>query len=94
MNKQFSIAEAKNRLPALVHSTEEGVAIELTRRGKPVAVLISMRDYEQLTRRQEGFWSALESFRRRQSESQEPVLITGADFSGLRDRSPGREEPW
>ena len=93
MNKQFSIAEAKNRLPALVHSTDEGVAIELTRRGKPVAVLISIRDYERLTRQQEGFWSALESFRRRQPESQESV-ITDADFSGLRDRSPGRGEPW
>lgn len=93
MHKQFSIAEAKNRLPALVHSTDEGVAIELTRRGKPVAVLISMRDYERLTRRHEGFWGALESFRRRQPESQESV-ITDADFIGLRDRSPGREEPW
>ena len=93
MHKQFSIAEAKNRLPAPVHSTDEGVAIELTRRGKPVAVLISMRDYERLTRRQEGFWSALESFRRRQTESQE-LVVTDADFIGLRDRSPGREESW
>ena len=44
MQKQFSIAEAKNRLPTIVHSVENGPPVELTRRGKPVAVLLSIQE--------------------------------------------------
>lgn len=94
MQKQFSIAEAKNRLPALVHHTDAGVAIELTRRGKAVAVIISMQDYERLTRRREGFWSALQNFRHELQLELEESAVTDADFANLRDRSPGREELW
>ena len=44
MQKQFSISEAKNRLPSIIHIhyVEEGPYVELTRRGKPVAVLLSI----------------------------------------------------
>jgi len=47
--KQHSIAEARNNLPSLVRAAESGKAVELTRRGKPVAVLIGRRQYERLT---------------------------------------------
>lgn len=90
MQKQFSIAEAKNRLPALVHIADEGTPIELTRRGKSVAVIISKHDYELLTRTREGFWTALTNFR--QNLLQEECTISDDDFAGLRDRSSGREE--
>jgi len=33
MKKQFSIAEAKNGLPQIVHQAEEGCEIAITRRG-------------------------------------------------------------
>ena len=46
MQKQFSIAEAKNRLPTLVHYVEKGPSVKLTRWGKPVAVLLSIEEYE------------------------------------------------
>jgi len=90
MQRQFSIAEAKNRLPAIVHSADEGGAIELTRRGKPVAVIISKHDYDLLTRAEKDLWTALSDFRRR--VLQEDLTIADDDFAGLRDRSPGREE--
>ena len=90
MQKQFSIADAKNRLPAIVHSVEDGAAVELTRRGKPVAVIISKRDYELLSRTGKGFWTALSDFHR--NLAQMDVTIADADFAELRDRSPGREE--
>ena len=35
----ISIADARNRLPALVHQAEAGEAVTITRRGKPVAVV-------------------------------------------------------
>ena len=39
MQKQFSISEAKNRLPTIIPYVGKGPYIELTRRGKPVAVI-------------------------------------------------------
>ena len=45
MPKRYSIAEARNHLPAIVHDAENGAPIELTRRGKPVAVLISASEW-------------------------------------------------
>ena len=34
---QFSVAEAKNRLPELIRAVEEGEKVVITRHGKPVA---------------------------------------------------------
>jgi prevent-host-death family protein len=60
MNKSFSIAEAKDRLPRLVHDAEAGVPVSLTRRGKPVAVLISKTEYDRLKGKKRKIdWSAL-----------------------------------
>lgn len=49
MSQQYSIAEAKDRLPKLVHEAEAGAVVEITRRGQAVAVLISTAAYERLT---------------------------------------------
>jgi len=60
MERTFSIAEAKDRLPRLVHAAEAGVPVALTRRGKPVAVLISMAEYDRLKRKKRKIdWSAI-----------------------------------
>jgi prevent-host-death family protein len=45
MANRYSIAEARDRLARLVHDAEKGIAVELTRLGKRVAVLVSMKDY-------------------------------------------------
>ena len=60
MSKTFSIAQAKDRLPRLVHDAEAGVPVALTRRGKPVAVLISKAEYDRLKGRKRKIdWSAI-----------------------------------
>lgn len=41
MPESYTITEAKNRLPSLVHRVEKGPAVKLTRHGRPVAVLVS-----------------------------------------------------
>lgn len=46
--KTVSVAEAKNRLPELVHGVEVSAPIQITRRGQPVAVLLSASEYERL----------------------------------------------
>jgi antitoxin Phd len=88
MQNQFSIAEAKNRLPTIIHYVEKGPHVELTRRGKPVAVLLSVREYERLSRKYTGFWNAISQFRR--TVEGEAVEISDRDFKGLRDGSSGR----
>lgn len=88
MPREFSIAEARNQLPALVHQVEKGPPVRLTRRGKPVAVLVSLREYERLGPRRPDLWAAIEAFRRETDLSDlDPEEI----FAGVRDSSPGRE---
>jgi len=89
MEKRYSIAEAKSKLPAIIHSVEEGPLVKLTRHGKPVAVLLSIREYKQLSCKKEGFWNALTKFRKAVKKAD--IEITDADFKLLRDTSMGRE---
>ncbi|WP_419662565.1 prevent-host-death family protein [Desulfosarcina variabilis str. Montpellier] len=87
MENQFTISEAKNKLPAIVHAVEKGPSVQLTRRGRPVAVLLSIKEYEALCQNRVGFWNALATFR----ENNQIVDFSDQDFENLRDRSPGRK---
>ncbi len=55
MPKQYSIAEARNHFTAIVRDVEREAAVELTRRGKPVAVLLSVQEYKRLSSNKGGF---------------------------------------
>lgn len=46
MSHRYSIAEARTSLPTIVDQAEAGLTVELTRRGKPVAVVVSLREFE------------------------------------------------
>lgn len=46
---EVRIAEAKIQLPRIVQRAESGKEVHTTRRGKPVAELLSMGDYARLT---------------------------------------------
>ena len=48
MARRYSIAEARSNLSAIVDRAEAGQAVELTRRGTPVAVVVSIREFERL----------------------------------------------
>jgi antitoxin Phd len=85
---QYTIAEAKNKLPSIIHSVEKGGPVKLTRHGRPVAVLLSIRQYETLSGERKGYWEALSSFRNHMEK--EDIQISDADFEGLRDNSRGR----
>jgi prevent-host-death family protein len=90
MAKQQSIAEARHNLPSLVREAESGRAVELTRRGEPVAVLIGRRQYERLTSRYRSFSEAYDHFRR-DIDLEELALDPDELFSGARDEIRGRE---
>lgn len=90
MTKQYSIAKARDNLARVVHEVERGRRVELTRRGKPVAVLVSAAEYGRLAGTPPSFLQALHEFRERMKLAEldiDPEAIWG----GLRDRSPGRE---
>ena len=89
MQKQYPISVAKNRLPAIIHSVEDGSAVQLTRHDKPVAVLVSFVQYQGLVNQKKDFWAALTYFKR-SSQKEEP-LIEDRDFEGLRDENQGRD---
>ena len=54
MTDRHSIAEARRNLPALIREAENGKQVELTRRGEPVAMLISHQAFKYLTSPQFG----------------------------------------
>ena len=89
-----SVAEAKNTLTRLIHKTEQGEAVHITRRGKPVAVLLSEHEYERLkaSAPANDFWQSLQDWRSR-ARFDWPEL-TPEDIDSWRDHSPGREFSW
>ncbi len=89
MRKRYSIAEARQNLAAIVHELETQPEIELTRRGEPVAVLLSLDAYRQIQGKPPSFWELYTAYR----ATFDPVgLDNEADaFDGVRDASPGRE---
>lgn len=89
MTNSFTIAEARHALAALVHELERKPAIELTRRGKPVAVLLSLREYQRLRAGATNFWDAYTTFRKRVNLAK--LNVDPKIWEGVRDPSPGRE---
>ena len=93
--REVPITEAKNRLPALVHQAEAGGTIRLTRRGKPVAVLLSEEAYHSLQAGAEGrrdIWAFVEQWRATQPPDAEG--ISAREVRSWRDRTAGRPSPW
>ena len=61
---QYSIAQARDKLTQLVHQAEQGTAVELTRRGKRVAVILAAETYGHLSQKG-SFGASLAEFRKR-----------------------------
>jgi antitoxin Phd len=90
VSEQHSIAEARSKLPQLVRDAEAGRAVELTRRGESVAVLIGRREYERLAARSRRFSEAWDDFRR-EIDLAELNIDPDQVFADVRDDAPGRE---
>lgn len=88
MLNSYSIAEAKDRLPQLVHEAEDGGPVEITRRGRAVAVLLSTEAYTRLTERPKSLWLGIRELRATYA-AEEPD--EDDPFADVRDPSPGRD---
>ena len=90
MTARHSIAEARRNLLSLVGEAEKGKAVELTRRGEPVAMLIGRRLYERLSSKGRGF---AESNRDFSSDFNLEELRLNPDevFGNVCEKTPGRD---
>ena len=89
MPHRYSIAEARTSLPTIVDQAEAGLTIELTRRGKPVAVVVSLREFERSRTDRARFGEVYKDFLDThvlQDVGLEPDFATS-----LRDRELGRK---
>jgi antitoxin Phd len=88
-DEQYSIAEARHDLAALVRKLEEKRQIQITRRGKTVAMLLSIQEYQRLTAERKGFWNAYMEYRSAVNLS--ALQIDVEIFNNARSREKGRE---
>lgn len=91
MSKQYSVAEAQKSLAHVIQEAEQGATVELTRRGKAVAVVLSLDAYERLSRKPRSFWTSYQEFRRKFGDLE---VDTQDAFADVRNPSPGRDFSW
>lgn len=89
MPRRYSIAEARSRLPSLIDEAEAGIEVELTRRGRPVAVLVSHREFERLRGTRSQFNEAYCRFLERYSL--DDIGVDRGFAASIRDRTVGRK---
>lgn len=91
---ESSITEAKAHLTRLIQRAERGEAIRITRRGKPVAILLSEDAYLRLSQGQTppDFWDLVKEMRA--APDFQPVNGTPEEIDTWRDRRPAREFTW
>ena len=89
VSQRYSIAEARSRLPRIVDQAEAGVEIELTRRGRPVAVLVSHREFERLRGKRLHFRDAYRKFLK--THSLREIGVDEDVAASVRDRATGRK---
>jgi prevent-host-death family protein len=89
MSKRYSIADARMSLPAIVDQAEAGQPIELTRRGKPVAVIVSVGTFQRLRGDRSRFGDAYRKFRVQHSLPE--VGLDDGFAASLRAKDVGRK---
>ena len=87
--QQYSISQARAQLPTILDQTEAGLEIQLTRRGKPVAVVVPIEEYQRLRAGRTSFGEAYRKFL--EDHSLEELGLDDDFASQLRDKSPGRD---
>ncbi len=89
MPHSYSIAEARSNLPTIIDQAEAGLDIELTRHGKPIAVVISLRKFERLRAGRPRFADAYRNFLKK--HSLEEIGLEADFWASVREKDAGRE---
>jgi prevent-host-death family protein len=88
MPKSYSVADARAHLPDILDEVEAGKDVELTRRGRPVAVVLSAQRYDALRNGRADFDEVYGDFVSRHAPAE--IGIEADFFDSLRIREPGR----
>ncbi len=89
---KVAIFEAKNKLTHIVRQVEAGAEVELTRHGKPVAVLVGIGRYSELQKERRRFSHAYSNF-----QTEWPISMLEKDeladnpFKDIRAKDSGRD---
>jgi prevent-host-death family protein len=86
--KTYSVADARTHLADILDDVEAGKEIQLTRRGRAVAVVLSPERYEALQKKHTDFRDAYRTFVSRYSL--EDIGLEADFFESVRDRESGR----
>jgi prevent-host-death family protein len=89
------ITEAKNTFTALVHQVEGGEVVHLTRHGRPVAVILSEAEYQELRQNAAPHGDLLDfvqGWRGALPGGWQGLSDTEIDHA--RDRAPGKDFSW
>jgi prevent-host-death family protein len=89
MTRRYSIAKARSSLRTIVDQAEAGQEIELTRRGKPVVVVLSLNELERLRGARPQFGATYRRFLT--AHPVEEYGLDENDVAGLRDTDAGRK---
>lgn len=87
-----AVFEVKNKLTDFVRQVESGEPLEITRHGKPVAVLMGISEFERMKRERSGFGLSFRRYR----ESWDSALCAESaveyddPFEGIRPQDSGR----
>jgi prevent-host-death family protein len=88
MRRSYSVASARAKLAEIVDEVASGEDVEIMRRGKKVAVLVSPARYARMSGKRLGFGGAYAAFMRKPEAKDFGVEV---DFAqGLRDRGLAR----
>ena len=86
--RQYSIADARSSLPRIIDQAEAGLEVELTRRGRPVAVVVSRRTFDRLRDKRRQFGEAYQRFL--EQFSLDEIGLDQGELATARDTTAGR----
>lgn len=88
MKRSYSVATTRAKLAEIIDEVVSGEDVEIVRRGKPVAILVSPARYARMSDERPGFGELYAAFMRKHDAH---AFGVDEDFAnGLRDRSIGR----
>jgi len=88
VSKSYSVADARAHLPDILDDVEAGKEVQLTRRGKAVALVLSPQRYDMLRNQHTKFGDAYRAFLGRHAP--EEIGLEPDFLDSIRDREPGR----
>lgn len=88
MRKSYSVASARAKLAEIIDEVESGEDVELVRRGKKVAVLVSPARYARISGERTAFGDAYDAFM--SNRDPETFGFESGVLESSRDRTPGR----